>query len=402
MHGLRASGVCLLLASIAALLVSNDVLWQSKLSASEDTDQPEESDIVFMLQAKEVVEFGMGGKKTIDHISADLAKGVTATRNHDVPAVSSILALKAEPEVMKTVGSDGGGAQSYLRLSFVSMEMWRTKAIRLWRSKVMALNHSVNNSGSVPLILLLLLFGCIGAACFMLAVNRFAGDRIEWRTSPQAKSPKVPPVKASNERADKAVRHARPEARAGLLSPSPSPSPYPSQILLPAEAHFAMPMNSLREANVNTEYDTEVMILNNTGDPCLAVVISNMIGGVRIQVSPPRNEDDSAVIVEPPSNTSRTNSMSLVIRGPSFSGRLERQSEGEYVVLEGKQPVMYLSVIPNTRQVIVTTDHGKLASLTCGGLSLDGEERLDVHVDANADALLVLACALSVVIRLFV
>jgi len=415
MHGLRASGVCLLLASIAAILLGKGGLRQGKSLVSGSTPSPGESDIVVMLQRQEDVKLSQARQKTAKHMSADLAKVRTTIRNPNVPTVSSPLAPNAEPEVMPKVVSDDGRTQSHLHLGLASLDMWHIQAIRLWRSAVL----EESSSGFVPLSIF---FFLAALACILVFASRLRGasDRpvhaISQRNMSHRKADKASPF-ATVGPPDNALSLQRTSSDPArrletLVSTSDLPSPsLPEQTPAPTlqrtspdrETRFSLPMTPLREAIASGNHDAnDIVIVDKVGENCLHVALTNMIGGASIEVSTPKdNKANCRMTVGPPPNTSRVNPKSLMIHGlrgtnSTFTGTLEELGDGSYTVLQDQQPVMYLRPALNGQGLVVSGDYGNIASI--GHIS--STDCLDIRVTEKADAILVLACALTIIIRL--
>jgi len=418
MHGLRASGVCLLLASIAAILLGKGGLRQGKSLVSGSTPSPGESDIVVMLQRQEDVKLSQARQKTAKHMSADLAKVRTTIRNPNVPTVSSPLAPNAEPEVMPKVVSDDGRTQSHLHLGLASLDLWHTQAVRLWRSTVL----EQSSSGFVPFLIFLFLASFGGSACILVIASRlsWASDRPVHANSQgnisHGKADKARPFATVGPR-DNALSLQRtssgPARRLGtLVSTSNVPSPSrPEQTPAPTlqrtspdrETRFSLPMTPLREAIASGNHDAnDIVIVDKVGENCLHVALTNMIGGARIEVSTSKdNKENCRVTVGPPPNTSQVNPKSLMIHGlrgtsSTFTGTLEEQLDGSYTVLEDKQTVMYLRPALNGQGLVVSGDYGNIASID----HVASMDRLDIRVKEKAEAVLVLACVVTVIIRL--
>jgi len=418
MHGFRASGVCLLLASIAAILLSKGGFRQRALLVSRSRPSPGENDIVVMLQRQEDVKLSRAKKETAKHMSADLAKVRTTIRNPNVPTVSPPLAPNAEPEVMSAVVSDDGRTLSHLHLGLASLDMWYTQAIRSWRSAVL----EESSSGFVPMLIFLFLAALGGSACILVIASRlrWASDRpvhaISQGNMSHGKADKGTPFATVGPR-DNALSVQRtstsPARRLETLVPTsdvpspslPKPTPTPTlQRTSPnGEARFSLPMTPLREAIESGNTDTnDIMIVDKVGEKCLHVALTKMIGGARIEVSTP--EDNKAhyrVTVGPPPNTSQVNPKSLMIYGlrgtsSNFMGSLEEQVDGSYTVLQDNQPVMCIRPALDSQGLVVSGDHGNIASID----HIASIDRLDIRVKEKADAILVLACALTVIIRL--
>jgi len=360
---------------------------------SGSTGPPGETDYVFMLQAKGGLELELAKKKNARRTNADIAKVRTATHNPNIPTVSSALASNAESEVMTTARSDDGSLQPYLRLSLASVEMWRTKAVRLWRSEVMAQSSSF----SVPLMLILLLVGCSGTACCLFAFIRWKGPVHETSYEMVAET-RDDSLSASDMRSPLSSP-AFSERTSTTILQRASPS---------KESRFSLPMPPFREAIAKGKSQTKIVILDKVGDACLNILI-----GAIIEVSAMQDDSGRRAVVGPQPNISKVNPRSfridaqnVILRGKNlrlremsatFNATLEEQGDGSYTVLQDKEPVMYLRAGPDVHQLMVTTDHWELASVrqTSG-------DHLDIRVKPDADAILVLACALAVVSRVFV
>merc|ERR1740123_1538633 len=126
-----------------------------------------------------------------------------------------------------------------------------------------------------------------------------------------------------------------------------------------------------------------------------------MIGGASIEVSTPKDKANCRMTVGPPPNTSRVNPKSLMIHGlrgtnSTFTGTLEELGDGSYTVLQDKQPVMYLRPAHKGLGIVVSGDYGTIASIG----HIASMDCLDIRVKEKAEVVFVLACALTVVIRL--
>jgi len=411
MHGLRASGVCLLVAVIAARSVAKDGRRHSTLPTSEN-----ENDLCFMFQSRRIVELALAKREAIKQTSADHAKAGTAISKPKVPTESSALASNAERTVMTRDGSDDvGGPQSYFRLGLASFKMWRTKRIRSWRSDMM----EQSSWWGTTLALLVPLALCIG--CHVLGFIIIDKRLHHWVTKKETEAAfesasvddvQSPCPERNSTPCSERTSSSRPQCAqmADMWSPSSSDQTPPQ-----SEARFLLPMRPL-QASASGQMDSEVVILSKVSDACLHVSISHLIGGTRVEVSTPQGKTGPRVTVGPAPNTTPANSGCLLIHGqtaavfdkdhdlhgtsPPFIGTLEEKGLGAYTVLQDQQPMIYLDVGPNHKQLMVTTDHEKLASVRC--VASNGEDHIDVRIDVNADAILVLACALAVVMHLFV
>jgi len=262
--------------------------------------------------------------------------------------------------------------------------------------------------------MLLLLVGCSGTAGGYFIFIRWKGhvdetayEMAEARDGSLSASDMRPPPCPELSSPASSGQTSPPNLQRASLHDVQATSPS-ERISLMKEARFSLPMNPLREAVAKGKSQTNIVILNSAGDAYLRLAI-----GAGIEVSTMQDESGRRVVVEPQPNTSQANSRPLMIHAQNvilpgknnrlremsatFDGSLEEQGDGSYTVLHDQQPVMYLHASPDAHQLSVTTDHWELACVRH-----DAGDRLDIRVHPNADAILVLACALAVVRRLFV
>lgn len=207
MYGLRASGVCLLLAVVAALLLSNDGPQQAKPPIAGKMVSSPEDDIVFMLQAQGSVELARAKKEAGKHTRAVLAQAggvptdwstllrthedsfwgaqkevettkqavVAATEEHEA-ARQRLQLAREELAAARAQAPHELSVQSCLRLSFAPFEGLRIRNIGPIWCRLVALGMPVR-------LTLLFAFGggfATLAICFLLyifTISLFPGKR---------------------------------------------------------------------------------------------------------------------------------------------------------------------------------------------------------------------------------
>jgi len=400
MPGLRASGVCLLLAGIAGLFLTQDGLRQYHSLVSGTTAPPDRSDIIWLLQAKGEVEVARVKEEIDQHMSSDLSgvqhMSVDQSRlgakmpNTDVPAKSPPLVASADPHAVRAAGPhDSEEPSPQMRVGLVSLEMWRTTAIRYWQSNMMESFMSI-----VPSI----------CACIFLGLFVAYWCLLEHLVHRDKDLTNIP----FEERA--------PETTSRFPDDEKNSDPATPRTEQMSEVRLMVPVKALRQAAANALFESsEVMIDSTLGQARLPlhVIISKVIGGSRIEVLTSTARSVTQVTIEPPPNMSGAKGSSLDIRGshvtssgettPTFVGTLEEDSVGRHVVLQDCCPIMFLRGGLDPKSLALTTPRGELlASVyeSCDSAS-SAKHQLEMRIDEGADTPLVLACALAVAIRRF-
>jgi len=412
MRALSASALCVFLAGIGALLHSNDGCWQRESPVYCSTAPQEDNDIIFMLQAKGVVELAQERKGVVKHKSSNLTKLGTSMHNLGLTAVSSNLAADGEPEVMTTAASDDmGGWQSHSSLSLASAEMLRTTAISLYRV--------FGNEGIISVLIFFGFASLYAVVIYLLKhwAESFSKERMQGIAAVSLHS-------LPSRQKESMPHSARIEERASLPSQERASFPDgrltpPEQTWLPYQARFSLSTSSLPQGSASVQGDNAVVIRDSLGKACLYGTISTMIEGTRIYVSTPQGKRAQRVAIRPPPYTLSADATSLEIHGhsaglfgeyldlhgtsASFKGTLNKQDSYSYAVLKDQRPVMYLRAGANANNVSVTTGHGKpLASVRPSDIASNAERDFEIWLDESDDAIIVIACALAVVIRVLV
>jgi len=397
-----ASGICVLMAGVVALLQSKGGFQQCKSTVSVNTAPPEQDDIMWMFQAKGVVKLAQGRNQPLKPKSPNFAIESTATRTPGGPTESSSLTPNAEPAVMTTAGSDDvGGRRSDVGWSFLSLEMWRTRA------------KSVLGAGGES-DKILVGFGALGIYAIIGLSYGFATVIVTRWANSHSKQYAVENGIVEEEPGSLPIERSTREPNQERVSELSR-----EQTSILCEECYSLPMSELRQGNAIVQGDSEVVVVGRSGDTRFHSIISNSIDSTWIEVSTLQDKGGQRVNIGPPTDASPANDKSLEILGQSavlfgeyidfhgpsacFKGTLEEQSLCVYTVLRDQQPVMYLRTGPNANQVTVTTGQGKLLALVgCSGIGCNAGEYLEIRVDDSADAIIVLACALAVVIRTLV
>jgi len=397
MPGLWASGVCLLLASIASLFLTKDGIWQRHLLVSGNVAPPGESDCVSMLQAKGEVEVarakGENGQRmniylsSVQQKSVDPSKLGATMRNAHFPAKSFSYDPSAEAHVVTEVGfHDSKEPPSRSRLSFASLQKWRSMAMRFWRSRTMESDAMI-----LPSTFALIFAGCFTTSCLLLMVTHLGFGKGKGNGINA-----LPFEEQSPENTAKAPKDEKTSV------------PVTTETGRMSEARLTVPIEALRQAAANERGgSSEISFSSNASQERIPihVIISKVNGGKRIEVDTVKGQTGSQVTIEPLPNTSGAKSKSLQIRGSNvslprgrtatFYGTLEQDSAGRYVVLQDCCPIVFLRGGLDPKSLVLTTPGGKLLA----SVYESGGHQLEMRIGEGADTSLVLAAALAVALR---
>lgn len=397
MPGLWASGVCLLLACIASLLLTKDGIWQRHLLVSGNAAPPGESDCVSMLQAKGEVEVARAKGENSQHMniylssvqqkSVDPSKLGATMRNTHFPAKSFSFDPSAEAHVVTEVGShDSEEPRSHSRSSFASLERWRSTAIRFWRHRTMESNATI-----LPSTVALIYVGFLTTSCVLLMVAHL------WLGKGKGKGINALPFE---ERSLENTAKAPKDEKTSV--------PVKTETGRMSEARLTVSIEALLQAAANERGgSSEISFSSNASQERIPihVIISKVYGGERIEVDTVKGQTGSQVTIEPLPNTSGAKSKSLEIRGSNvslprgrtatFYGTLEEDSAGRHVVLQDCCPIVLIRGGLDPKSLALTTPGGKLLA----SVFESGGHQLEMRIGEGADTSLVLAAALAVALR---